>query len=216
MRLRIALLSLALAAAVAVPTRARQSGPYRAGLVVVHGDWSVVTACVTFTEESISGAELLRRAGQEVTLTAYGGLGYGVCAIGGEGCTEDQDCFCQCRGAPCAYWVYSHRRPDSSWTISGVGASSWQVHDGDVDGWVWGDGSVAPPVVTFEQVCPPDVAQPEPSIIAPTRPVSTPTPVPPTEPYARSGNPLGYVIFGTVALGLVDWLILVGVRGRQV
>jgi hypothetical protein len=171
MRLRIAILSLSLVAALGARTRAQQPDQRRAGLVVVHGDGSVASVCVAFSEESISGAELLRRSGLGVTLDPYGGLGYGVCAIGGEGCPAGQDCFCQCRATPCAYWVYSHRRPDGSWAISGAGASSWQVHDGDVDGWVWGDGSTAPPGVAFEQVCPSGAAPP----VSPTT-VSEPPP----------------------------------------
>ena len=178
MRLRIAVLGLTLIAALVAPIRAQQPDLHRVGLVVVHGDGSVVSACVAFSEESISGAELLRRSGLGITLDAYGGLGYGVCAIGGEGCPAGQDCFCQCQGTPCAYWVYSHRRPDGSWAISGVGASGWQMHDGDVDGWVWGDGSTAPPFVTFEQVCPPDTSPPTFPTAVPELPAITITSAP--------------------------------------
>mgnify|MGYP001142329441 CR=1 FL=1 len=181
MRLRIGILSLILVAVLAAPIRAQQPDLHRAGLVVVHGDGNVVSVCVAFAEESISGAELLRRSGLGVVLDAYGGLGYGVCAIGGEGCFVGHDCFCQCRGNPCAYWVYSHRRPDGSWAISGVGASGWQVHNGDVDGWVWGDGSTAPPIVAFEQVCLPDSVQSASPIIA-VQPATPTTAVQPATP----------------------------------
>ncbi len=172
-RLRVVALSLILAAALGVSIRAQQPELHRAGLVVVHGGGRVTQSCVAFSEESITGGELLQRSGLGVTLAPYQGMGYGVCAIAGEGCLAGQHCFCQCQGTPCTYWVYSHRRPDGSWALSGVGASGWQVHDGDVDGWVWGDGSTAPPVVAFEQVCPPDVA-------APAAPVATPAPPSPT------------------------------------
>ncbi len=194
MRLRIIVLSLTLTAVLAAPIRAQQPDLHRAGLVVVHGDGSVVSACVAFAEESISGADLLRRSGLGATLTAYGGLGYGVCAIDGEGCFAGQDCFCQCRGSPCAYWVYSHRRPDGSWAASGVGASGWQVQDGDVDGWVWSDGSTSPPIVAFERVCPPEVAQPAAPTIVPnpppptitSTPLPSPTATPPPSPIVTS------------------------------
>ena len=247
MRPRIVFLSLILTVVLTAPIRAQQPAPHRAGLVVVRGDGSTGSACLAFPEESISGAELLRRSGLGVTLDAYGGLGYGVCAIGDEGCLAGQDCFCQCRGSPCAYWVYSHRRPDGSWAISGVGASGWQVHDGDVDGWVWGDGSTAPPVVAFEWVCPLDAAQsaaptavseppfptiasapPQPPAVtstlipSPAVPASPPS-VPPKvggegggrEAHERDNNPLGYVVFGIVTLGLAGWLIVAGTRGRH-
>jgi hypothetical protein len=228
MRLRISILSLFLIAVLVAPIYAQQPDPQRAGVVVVHGDGSVASACIAFAEESISGADLLRRSGLEVVLSGYGGLGYGVCAIGGEGCPAGQDCFCQCRGNPCAYWVYSHRRPDGSWAISGSGASAWQVQDGDVDGWVWGDGSTAPPGVSFEQVCPPEAAQPtastavpeplSPTItpaLLPSPAIPTATPVTAAEPHTRSSNPAGYAVFGVVVLGLAGWLIVAGMRGRH-
>lgn len=238
MRLRTLLIGAVLTAILALPAYAQQPGPNHAGVVVVHGDGSVAKVCVSFSEESITGAELLRRAGLEVSLTAYGGLGYGVCQIGDEGCPAD-DCFCQCKGSPCAYWVYSHRHPDSSWVISGVGASSWQVHDGDVDGWVWGDGATAPPVVAFEDVCPVDhpVADVTPTQMASTitsaSPTITPAPLSTVEPTTAielgndevSSGPLqgedraeglvGYAAFGLAALGLMVWLVWAGIRRRH-
>jgi hypothetical protein len=220
----------------AAPLHAQQPDLRQAGLLVVHGDGSVVSGCVAFSEESISGAELLRRSGMEVTLDAYGGLGYGVCAIGDEGCPAGQDCFCECRATPCAYWVYSHRHADGSWAISGVGASAWQVRDGYVDGWVWGDGSTAPPAVDFEQVCPPGAAAPAaPALVSDGLPsaaasatlptitsapllspaVPTATPVAVTEARGRDSSSLGYVVFGVVVVGLAGWLIVAGARGSR-
>ena len=189
MRLRALMLGLILTAALTAPSHAQQPEPHRAGLVVVRGDGSVTSVCVPFSEESISGAELLRRSGLGVALDAYGGLGYGVCEIGGEGCPAGQDCFCQCRGNPCAYWVYSHRRADGSWAISGVGASGWQVQGGDVDGWVWGDGSTAPPAVTFEQICLPDPNSRRHSELHPQHPPSPPRPRPLPRRRARHRSP---------------------------
>lgn len=157
----------------AVPVRAQEQPPNRAGLVVVLGEGQVITRCVSFAEETITGSELVRRSGLSVVFSAYGGLGYGVCAIAGQGCGAGQDCFCQCRGADCAYWFYSHLNADGSWAVSGVGASSWTLNDGDVDGWVWGDGSTAPPALTFEDVC---------GSASPVEPMTdSPTPVPPVE-----------------------------------
>jgi len=131
-----------------------QPEPNRVGLVLVHGDGTVVKQCVEFSEDSITGAEVLQRAGLKPVVSAYGGLGYSICAIDGEGCAAGKDCFCQCRKSPCSYWVYSHRQQDGTWAISGVGASSWRLCSGDIDGWVWGDGSETPPPVAFENVCP--------------------------------------------------------------
>lgn len=215
MRLRILILGLILTAALTVPVSAQQPDLHQAGLVVVGGDGSVTSVCVSFSEESISGAELLRRSGLGVALDAYGGLGYGVCEIGGEGCPAGEDCFCQCRSSPCAYWVYSHRQADGSWAISGVGASGWQVQGGDVDGWVWGDGSTAPPVVTFEQICPADpapTATPASSLAF----ASSTVPAPAAEAQRRDTSILRYGVFGVVVLGLVGWLALVGSRGKLI
>ncbi len=231
MRLRVLIFSLIPIVALVAPVHAQPPDPHRAGLVVVHSDGNIISACVTFSEESISGTELLRRSELEVTLTAYGGLGYGVCAINGEGCPADQDCFCRCRSNPCAYWVYSHRLPDGSWAISGVGASGWQVRDGDVDGWVWGDGSTAPPAVSFEQVCPPDGFPLETSmtISRPLSPTTASAPLPSpiisattlsprskTDERGDSSIGYGYVVFGVATLGLVGWLVVAGTRGRHI
>ena len=213
MRLRALMLGLILTATLIAPVSAQQPDPHQAGLVVVRGDGSVTSVCVPFSEESITGAELLRRSGLGVALDAYGGLGYGVCEIGGEGCPAGQDCFCQCRGNPCAYWVYSHRQADGSWAISGVGASGWQVQNGDVDGWVWGDGSTAPPTVAFEQICPPN---PAPTITPAPPPAPTTSAAPAAEAQERDTALLGYGVFGVAVLGLAGWLTLVGTRGKPV
>jgi len=203
----VALLVSAVVLAAALPALAQGPPLHRAGLVVVHGDGRVVTRCVAFGEETLTGADLLRRSGLPVVLASYGGLGYGVCAIDGEGCGVGQDCFCQCRGATCAYWSYSHRQPDGSWAISGVGASAWLLRDGDVDGWVWGDGAVAPPVVSFEEVCGSGSDAPGPTVEvrstataspAPTASLPTPTvghgptatPVPTPSPTVPGPTPL--------------------------
>lgn len=199
------LLALLLTAAVA----AQSAPPHRAGLVIVHGDGRVITRCVAFDEEAISGIDLLRRSDLSLVLSAYGGLGYGVCAIDGEGCASRQDCFCQCRSSPCAYWTYSHLRPDGSWAISGVGASGWLLHDGDVDGWVWGDGTVAPPTLTLSDICPP------PPAVAPTAtPAATaPPPVPQAAPASPPpvSAPHSYPFFALMVaflLGGLVWAVL--------
>ena len=223
MRLRIPVLNLILVAVLTTLAQAQQPDPHRAGLVVVHGDGSITSTCITFSEESISGAELLQRSGLSVTLGEYGGLGYGVCAIGDEGCPAGRDCFCKCRGSPCAYWVYSHQSSDGSWAISGVGASGWQAHDGDVDGWVWGDGSAAPPAVAFEEICPSQGTEPAEhttaALSSPSAASATPAPhltevseneKPAIQPVAdeRGSSVWGYSALGVASVGLVIWLVL--------
>jgi len=202
-------LALLIALLVTATVTAQPAPPHRAGLVVVHGDGQVVSRCVAFDEEAISGIDLLRRSGLALVLGAYGGLGYGVCAIDGEGCASGQDCFCQCRSSPCTYWTYSHRRPDGSWAISGLGAGAWLLHDGDVDGWVWGDGTVAPPSIDLDDICPPTPPAPTSTPVpAPIMPLAqaTPTPLPP-----RASFPATYPFFASLVaflLGGLSWAVL--------
>lgn len=130
-------------------------GPNRAGLVVRYGDGRVVTACVRFSEPEISGEELLYRAGLEVSVQPFGGMGNAVCAINGEGCQPPgEPCFCQCQtmGEKCVYWVYAHLGEDGKWHTAGRGPSTTLLHNGDVDGWAWG-GGVALPALTFADIC---------------------------------------------------------------
>ncbi len=181
--LAFALLLLALSAA----TPSRAQGPNRAGVVVQFGDGSVVTRCVRFSEESITGYELLRRARLPIVVE-FGSFGAAICKIGAEGCTFPREpCFCQCQtlGAGCTYWVYSQLK-DGRWVISGLGASNRTVRDGDVDGWAWGKGDgntgVAPLSVTLDQIC---------NTNAPTMTIATATlePTPQATPEPVSATP---------------------------
>lgn len=151
-------------------------GPNRAGLVVRYGDGRVVTACVSFSEPAISGEELLYRAGLEVSVQSFGGLGNAVCAINGEGCQPPgEPCFCRCQtmGEACTYWVYAHLGEDGQWRSAGRGPSTTMLHNGDVDGWAWGS-EAALPALTFADIC----AAPATATGAP--PTFTPTPPPVT------------------------------------
>jgi hypothetical protein len=128
--------------------------PNRAAVVVRAGDELVESRCVAFTEESLSGYELLSRSGLDLVVNPTG-AGVMVCSIAGEGCPAN-NCLCQCQGEPCTYWSY-WRWGHEGWQYAGLGASVTQVGDGDIDGWSWGPGSVTfaiePPAVDFAQVC---------------------------------------------------------------
>lgn len=164
-----------------------QSGDNRAGLVIVHGDGRVLTRCVAFSETQITGLDLLQRSGLPF-VSASGPLGVTVCALNGEGCPAS-DCFCMCKGTPCAYWTYFLGTPEGGWVYANMGASMRQVRDGDVDAWVWGDGQQRPASVSFEAICggvvPTTVTTggqvtPEPTVepsLTPT-PIFSPTPTP--------------------------------------
>jgi hypothetical protein len=72
-------------------------------------------------------------------------MGNAVCGIEGQGCSSD-NCFC---GMP-NYWSYWQLDKDE-WSYSAVGANTYEVTAGAVNGWSWGD---QPPVpVNFDQIC---------------------------------------------------------------
>jgi len=164
----------------------RAQGINRAGLVVQFGDGNVVTACVQFTSETVTGAELLRLSGLDVIMDPHSGFGEAICKISAgdfsDGCDFPlEDCFCQCRGADCKYWAYYHLE-ENAWAYSQLGASNWLVRDGDVEGWAWGPGSfgggssdVKPPVIPFDQICIPFTPTPTLTPTATTMPVASPT-----------------------------------------
>lgn len=134
-----------------------QSAPHRAGVVVVHADGRVASRCVGFSEESISGYDLLVRGGfaprSEVT-----SMGASVCSLEGQGCNEGQDCFCQCQSSSCIYWTYWENVPEG-WRYLNLGAANTRVNDGDVQGWVWGESKpnssaeLSPPALDFADIC---------------------------------------------------------------
>lgn len=166
-------------------TLAQADSPNRAALVVVHGNGQVVSQCVEFAEESISGYELLERSGLDLGVE-LAGMGATVCRIDNEGCNfPADDCFCRCQGESCVFWIYWHL-VGNAWQFSGLGASSYRVSNGDVEGWVWGEGSpggggAAPPEVSFAEVCAAPTKTPAPPTHTPT-PTTTDTPTPTPEP----------------------------------
>lgn len=124
------------------------------GLVIVHGSGQVVTRCVTFSENTINGYDLLTRSGIDLNIEVGNGA---ICRIDNEGCTYPQDdCFCQCAGGACSYWSY-WLWSGAAWQYSNVGAANQIGHNGDVQGWRWGlgnvDGATPPPVMAFNDIC---------------------------------------------------------------
>lgn len=120
-----------------------------AAVVVRHDDRHVERMCVAFDEPSISGLELLERAGVPF-LAERSAVGSAICRIGDRGCKAD-DCFCEYP----AFWGYWTRSADGDeWTFADVGAADRDVRDGDMDGWSWGkDGKPAPGEIDFGDVC---------------------------------------------------------------
>ncbi len=158
---------------VLAPPSLGQGNVNRAGVVIQHGDGTVFSTCVEFDEPSITGLELLQRAGVSLSVDSSSGLGTLICALDDEGCNyPDDNCFCQCQGASCTYWIYWHL-VSGEWHYSQLGAAAWKITDGSVDGWIWGTGDPSggekPPATSFNEIC---VAKPTPS------PPATPTRVP--------------------------------------
>ena len=130
------------------PASAQASG--RAAVVVDLGNGDVRSACVRFTEESISAKDALERAQMQPVFRAYSGQGTAVCALCGKGCPADESCL-TCGGSN--YWAYHRARAGAvAYSPSAAGVSSTRVRDGDVEGWRWGSGG-PPPLMTVDQVC---------------------------------------------------------------
>jgi len=148
----------------------------QAGLVVVFGDGSITLRCISFTTETIKGIDLLRQSELALETQNDPGLGEFVCKIGKDGCPADN---CTCAYPP-TYWHYWLKNADAQqWQFSGVGASNRILRAGDVDGWVWSDTSVAPPVIAFADICP----NAELPTASPTAtPIGTPTTTPTVTP----------------------------------
>lgn len=145
---------------------------------------TVKKVCVRFSEESISGAELIRRAGVDPVFRSYSGKGVAVCALCGTGCPGDESCLtCDPEGR---FWAYS-RAPAGTTTLrtSPEGASSTEVRDGDVDGWRWSRG-LAPAYASVAEVC--DGAPAGAATATTTAPAPAPAPAPAAPP---AGEPPG-------------------------
>ena len=140
---------------------------HRAALVIQHSSGRVITRCVGFVEQQITGLQLIQRSGVQYQAQTFGSVGTAICQLDNEPSPVPSNCF---GSGP--YWQYSHRT-SAGWQPSAVAASSWRVNDGDMDGWRFAGGSAqTPPVIAFATVC----GQPQASI-APTHQASSPAPV---------------------------------------
>ena len=173
--LLIALIALTLIAATG-----QAQEPHRAGLVVRFPDGRVETVCVEFSEDKITGGDLLNRSGLTVLFDFSTGLGAKVCKIGETGCDYPrEDCWCQCQGSPCNYWNYWQLR-NGNWVYSPLGASIRHLVDGEVDGWVWGDGQTPPPLLSLDDICQVQVETSASALNTPTATSSVSPLAPPT------------------------------------
>ncbi|HEX8684549.1 MAG TPA: hypothetical protein VF707_19685 [Ardenticatenaceae bacterium] len=177
------------------PAQAALQSEQRAGLLVSFGDGPPEKYCVDLgADGQASGEEVLREAGLPVRADYSSSFGAGVCQIRDVGCSfPAQSCFCQCTlnpGEPCRYWGYSHLF-GGDWQVSNVGASSYTVRAGGVEGWAWGEATIGdvaePPAIPFNEICLAPTATatntplPPPTATRTPEPTATWTPEPPTE-----------------------------------
>ncbi len=159
---------------------------YHAAVVVQYASGAVDARCVGFDQESISGYDALLAAGFNVVAEGSS-MGAMVCSIDSVGCDyPNESCACKCQGGDCTYWAYSHLL-DGVWQYSKLGAGSYKLRDGAVDGWAWGGGSVergsTPPVIAWGDVCSAQaapVATAEPPTALPATATNQPTAIPAT------------------------------------
>lgn len=157
----------------ALPVLASPVESHRAGVVIDYGDGRVETYCVTFTEQTLTGYELLERTGVEI-VAAFEANGAAVCHLGGAdgvGCAAS-NCFCE---FPLKYWSYWNQQ-GGAWGYSNIGASSASITAGTVNGWLWGDATQPPAGVSLDVIC--AAAEPTPTPTATASPTATPTVTP--------------------------------------
>ena len=172
----------------AAPLPVRAAGAV--GIVVRHGDGRLRYAYVPFAEETITGAEALRRANFALNVQASGTLGVAICKIEGEGCDAPrEDCFCRSYSNPAFYWHYYTRAADGTWRSAALGAGNRTLRNGDVDGWSWTANTPNLPPVTLAEIAaltqgtqamsgPPVGNSPQPAVAMQPEATSADTPVP--------------------------------------
>jgi hypothetical protein len=143
--------------------------------VIEHSSGQLLTRCVAFAEDQITGMQLIQRSGVEYQAQTFGAMGSAICQLDGEPGAVPSNCF-----GTGAYWQYFHRQ-GASWQQSALGGSSSVLHDGDMDGWHYAAGAAQPPAnLTFATVCaspvvpPPSATHSAPANAAPALPAPTP------------------------------------------
>jgi len=148
------------------------AGSNHAAVVVEHGDGSVVTRCVAFDTDSISGDELLNRSGLAWSAQTFGSFGDAVCALDGEPAQ-----YVECLGKD-RYWAVFVARTGGSWQLASVGISTMTLHDGDAEGFRYVPASGVPTApVSAAGVCLATAATPTatPTATSMAPPSTTPT-----------------------------------------
>jgi hypothetical protein len=178
----IGLSAAAAAALLALSVRPAHAAIHHAALVIQHASGSVVTRCVAFAEDQITGLQLVQRSNLQYEAQGFGSMGSAMCQLDREPAAVPPGCF---GSGP--YWQYFHRG-GGGWQRSALGASSSGLHDGDVDGWRYAAGSnQTPGNIGFASICGSPSSLPTSSTThAPVAPNHA-TPAPNTMPASTAG-----------------------------
>ena len=188
--------------------------------MIFYGNDSLFTTCISFTESSISGLDLLERSGLDVQTATNPNQGTAVCKIGEVG-SPSSDCF----GSMPNYWSYWQMRANG-WDYSVKGADQSLVTDGGVNAWSWGTGN-PPALITFENTCEgvafvlptstptsaPATTTPEPTVVA-TSVSATLPPIATATPAVTQKTPGSYIVYASILL-VLGGLIIYLIRSRQ-
>jgi hypothetical protein len=195
---------------------------HRAGLVIFYGNDNLFTTCISFTESTITGLQLLERSGQVVQTATNPNQGTAVCKIGQVG-DPSSDCF----GSMPNYWSY-WQLGANGWEYSVTGADKSPVTDGSVNAWTWGTGN-PPALITFQNTCegvafvlPTSTQSPaaptltqESTLVAKTVQATLPPAVTPTPTPATTQNMTGsYIVYASILL-VLGLLIIYLFRSRR-
>ncbi|GAC1653620.1 MAG: hypothetical protein NVS9B1_03230 [Candidatus Dormibacteraceae bacterium] len=142
------------------PTCSRAAGTHHVAVVVEHGTGAVLTACVAFSADQLSGDQVMQMSGIEYTTSGYGTLGNAVCQVDHEPATYPVGCWT----STSRYWGMFVSRAGGPWSVSSRGVSGQIFADGDALGWHYipqsGAGGGPPPAPAG--VCRSEAASPSP------------------------------------------------------
>lgn len=209
------LLGMLLLALLLFPSGVLAEQPNRAGLVIRHGDGRVVYRVVEFTEQEITGADLLLRSQVALVTSAYAGMGQGVCSLDREGCPAD-NCFCKSYTNPAYFWHYYRLNTDGTWSSMAFGPDSRKIHDGDIDGWSWTAGEDGLPSMSIDEIAAMAAASVSPEAGLSQAGASSPAGSAPPADAGPSPAWAGstYIGFAVILLLLVGVIGAVLIRGR--
>jgi len=177
---------LATPGSAARPTCAFAAGVHHVAVVVEHGSGAVLTECVAFSTDQVTGAQVMQLSGIEYATASYGGLGKAVCQVDREPASYPPSCWT----ATSPYWAMYVSRSGGTWAVSNQGVSSQEFHDGDALGWHYvpqsGAGGGPPP--SPAGVCSSGGPVPAPTISGATPPPAATKPPPSTPTIAAPGG----------------------------